>query len=151
MNKVSVLVDGFNLYHSIKDIQRDHDRNLRWLDIRSLCSSYLHLISKDATIENIYYFTAFAIHLNDSSVISRHRNYIECLQDTGIIVEYGRFKPKSITCSNCHSTFIKHEEKETDVRIATKVCHLLAKDECDTILLVSGDTDLSPSIEHAKL
>ncbi len=67
----------------------------KWLNIHSLCSSYLHLVGgKDAELERIYYFSAFAAPLNDPDVILRHQNYIKCLQGTGIVCELGRFKPR---------------------------------------------------------
>jgi len=150
MNRVIALVDGFNLYHSIKDIQRDVGVCLKWLDIYSLCKSYTHLVIRNANLEQVHYFTAFATHLNDRDAINRHKDYITCLEETGVLVEYGRFKPKDINCPNCKTSFIRHEEKETDVRIATKICHLLACDMCEAILLMTGDTDLTPSIEHAN-
>jgi len=150
MNRVIYLVDGFNLYHSIKDIQLDFGVCLKWLDIYALCKSYLHLSGKAAQLERVYYFTAYATHLNDTAVLSRHENYIKCLKATGIIPEFGRFKPKGVNCPRCGRPFVRYEEKETDVRIATKVFQLLSNDQCDTIILVTGDTDLTPAIEEAK-
>jgi len=165
MNRVTFLVDGFNLYHSTADLQRTRGLHVKWLDIYSLCSSFLHLISQDATIAKIYYFSAFAEHLNDPSIIKRHQDYIECLKSTGIIPEMGRFKPKEVTCPfhnelmkpspaniTCpiRGKFIKHEEKETDIAIAAKLFEIMFKDKCDTAVLVTGDTDLTPAVETCK-
>ena len=150
MSRLIVLVDGFNLYHSIRDIQHNFGVCLKWLDIYSLCKSYGHLVINDAQLVEVHYFTALATHLSDPTAVDRHKDYITCLEETGILVEYGRFKPKDIYCTNCKTWFVRHEEKETDVRIATKVCHLLQKDMCDAILLLTGDTDLTPSVEHGK-
>ena len=144
------LVDGFNLYHSCKDISRLSGLRVKWLDIHSLCHSYLHLISKDAKLERIYYFTAFAFHLNDPGVIQRHQIYIKCLQETGIIPKLGRFKRKKIDCTYCNKTIIRHEEKETDVAIAMKLSEIFFNNRCDTVVLITGDTDLTPAIESAK-
>ena len=73
MNRVIFLVDGFNLYRSTRDIAR-YCRGLRvkWLNIFALCKSYLYMAGKSATLERIYYFTAYAYHLNDPGVIQRH-------------------------------------------------------------------------------
>ena len=150
MSRVIALVDGFNLYHSIKDIQLDIGVCLKWLDIYSLCKSYIPLVIRNANLTQVYYFTALATHLNDPAVIARHKAYITCLEATGVITEYGRFKPKDVICPACNTSFVKNEEKETDVRIATKICHLLGCKMCEAILLVTGDTDLAPSIEHAN-
>ena len=144
------LIDGFNLYHSIVDIARYcNGLNVRWLNIFSLCKAYLYLIGKDATIESIYYFSALAYHLNDPDVISRHETYIKCLRETGVKEQLSRFKPKTIRCSH-GGKIIRHEEKETDVAIASKMFEILVKDECDSVVLVTGDTDLTPAVKTAK-
>lgn len=144
------LVDGFNLYHSVVDIARDcKGLNVRWLNICSLCKSYLHLIGKGATIEAIYYFSALAYHLNDPDVIARHETYIKCLRETGVRDKLSRFKPKTIGCSH-GGKIIRHEEKETDVAISSKLFEVLFKDECDCVVLMTGDTDLAPAAKTAK-
>ena len=165
MNRTTFLIDGFNLYHSIVDLSRSQNLNAKWLNIHSLCSSFLYLISKDATLAEIYYFSAFAYHLGDSDAIKRHQNYIECLKSTGIIPEMGRFKPKDIICplrsqlvkSNLENVkcplrgkFTKHEEKETDIAIATRLFELLFNNKCDTVILLTGDTDLTPAVRVCK-
>lgn len=147
MNRTSFIVDGFNLYHSIVDIQRDFHICTKWLDIHSLCSSYLHFIGNNANLEHVFYFSALATHLNNPSIIQRHQNYIECLKATGINCELSRFKPKSIGCPNCRHIIVRHEEKETDVAIATKLFELLHGNMCDTVVLMTGDTDISPAVE----
>ncbi len=150
MNRVCFLLDGFNLYHSIKDIETDNNGIcLKWLNVRELCSNYLYLIGNNAQIEKIYYFTALAYHLNDPRVIARHENYIRCLEDTGIEVIKGEFKAKHVYCTLCSKKFIKHEEKETDVSISIKVLELLYDNACDSIVIVTGDTDIAPAIKLA--
>ena len=41
MNRVVVLVDGFNLYYSICDAVNDTGASLKWLDLKGLCESLL--------------------------------------------------------------------------------------------------------------
>lgn len=155
MNRTSFLIDGFNLYHSIKTA--DHDLGLggigtRWLDIRSLCESFLHLIGNNAQTSEIYYFSALAQHLETKKpgVTVRHRTYIRCLEHSGIIIERHRFKKSLTFCQKCNQTFNRREEKETDVAIATRMLELLFLDKCDTIVLVTGDTDIVPAVKTAK-
>jgi uncharacterized LabA/DUF88 family protein len=165
MNRVTFLVDGFNLYHSTVDLRRIRRLRVKWLNIYSLCSSFLYLIGRNADIAEIYYFSAFADHLNDPTVIKRHQNYIECLKSTGIIPEMGRFKPKEVTCPfhkqlvkssptniicPIDGKFTKHEEKETDIAIAAKLFEIMYKDKCDAVVLLTGDTDLTPAVETCK-
>ena len=149
MNRTTFIIDGFNLYHSVVEAGKDlHSGSTKWLDINSLCKSYLYLISKDAKIEKIFYFSALANHLQLKypDKIQRHELFIKALISTGIIVELGRFKAKEVFCDNCRRLMIKHEEKETDVAMSAKIFELLIKNETDTIVIISGDTDLAPVI-----
>jgi len=68
----------------------------------------------------------------------------------GIEPIMGRFKPKDVDCPVCNAVFVKHEEKETDVAIATKLLEVLSLKQCETVVLVTGDTDLVPAIKIAK-
>ena len=98
MNRTTFIIDGFNLYHSI--IEASNDSNhipLKWLDIYSLCKSYLPLISIDAICESVYCFSSLPYHLSKKfpHKIIRHKLYIEALKSTGIKVHLGRFKEKN--------------------------------------------------------
>jgi uncharacterized LabA/DUF88 family protein len=148
MNQVAFLVDGFNLYHSILRLMRDTGVCTKWLDIFSLCQSYLHLFGKNAQLSSIHYFSALPYHLSSTQPdkISRHQKYLSCLKDSDVTIELGRFKEKDVFCTKSRSVFLKHEEKETDVAIAVTLAELLFTDKCDTAVIVSGDTDLSPAV-----
>jgi len=146
MNRTAFLIDGFNLYHSLVAASRDLGGvSTKWLDIHSLCSSYLHIIGGGASIESIYYFSALATHM-DPNKVARHKTFIKALESTGIKVQLGRFKNKEITCPFCKKRIIRHEEKETDVAISVKLIELALNDEWDTIVVVTGDTDIAPAI-----
>lgn len=101
-------------------------------------------------MENIYYFSAYAYHLNEPAIVQRHKNFVRCLEDTGIKVEINRFKYKEIECPFCKQTIGKYEEKETDVSIALKLLEVFIKNECDIAVLISGDTDLAPAVRMAR-
>jgi uncharacterized LabA/DUF88 family protein len=152
MNRVTFLVDGFNVYHSILRFKRETGYIAKWLNLESLCNSYIHLFGKDAKLESIYYFSALPNYLTSQNPdkIKRHQIYINCLQSTGIKIELGRFKKKDVYCPKCRSTILKHEEKETDVAIAVKLFEVFHTNSCDTAVIVSGDTDLSPAIRTCK-
>lgn len=83
-------------------------------------------------------------------VTTRHRLYLECLEDTGVVVQLSRFKMKDITCPTCKHVFQRAEEKETDVSLASKLLEVLFKGECDTAVLVTGDTDTAPAVRTAS-
>jgi uncharacterized LabA/DUF88 family protein len=152
VNRTTYLIDGFNLYHSARTAAAEGVAHTKWLDIRSLCESYLHLVGSGATLEAIHYFSALARHLETSKpqVTRRHLRFIECLEDSGINVELSRFKRKTIKCDHCAQVIVRHEEKETDVAIAVRLIEILQRDKADTVLLVTGDTDLAPAVRAAK-
>lgn len=155
MIRTSFLIDGFNLYHSVKTASHDlglSGKQTRWLDVRSMCQSYLHLIDTTARLNEIYYFSALAKHLEmrKPDVTVRHQTYIRCLEDSGVKVELHRFKKSLTFCQKCNQTFNRREEKETDVAMATRMLELLFLDKCDTIVLVTGDTDIVPAVKTAQ-
>jgi uncharacterized LabA/DUF88 family protein len=153
MNRTTFLVDGFNVYHSVIAASNDlGGKSTKWLDFHSLLSSYLPVIGAGASLENIYYFTALAHHMDSSrpGVTARHRAYIECLKSTGVIPILSRFKYKKVYCHICKKENVHYEEKETDVAISIKLMEQFYKDEADTVVLVTGDTDLAPAVRSAS-
>jgi NAD kinase len=117
-----------------------------------MCASYLSAIGDNAQIVDIYYFTAIARHLlaSDPDIEKRHTSYTDCLADTGVSVEFARFKKKKISCPHCRQTIVRHEEKETDVAIASKLLEVCHYDQCDTVIIVSGDTDIVPAVHTVR-
>jgi len=153
MNRTAFLIDGFNLYHSVRAAAKlVGGRGMKWLDISRLCSSYLHVVGNGATLENVYYFSALATHLEATNlgVTKRHQTFISCLRASGVQVELARFKKKIIWCSHCHQKVVRREEKETDVAIAVKMMELLYSRSCETIVLMTGDTDIAPAVRSAQ-
>lgn len=154
MQRVRFLVDGFNLYHSLKDAGEERDSELgttgclgtRWLDISKLCKSLSSGHLRKHKVEKIQYFSAYATHLQERKpqVIQRHERYIEALKSSGVEVVLGKFKKAG------PPNYSRYEEKGTDVAIAAHMLVAFALDTCDTVVLVTGDTDLVPAIELAK-
>jgi hypothetical protein len=61
----------------------------------------------------------------------------------------GDFKRKKVKCSLCQREFWKHEEKATDVAIGVKMIEVLFNRKCETVVVISGDTDIIPAIKTA--
>jgi uncharacterized LabA/DUF88 family protein len=149
-NRVCFLVDGFNVYHSVGEaLGVVKGASMKWLDIQGLCSSYLASIGNGATLEKVFYFSAFMDWIPDKA--ARHQVFVDALRATGVEVQLHRFKKKEVWCKICKQLQTHHEEKETDVAIAVKLMQLLHLDACDTIVIVSGDTDLAPAVRTAKV
>lgn len=134
--RVSFFIDGFNLYHSIKD----YAPNCRWLDLHALCSSFL---KDEEQIEKIYYFTAISWNPTKAT---KHKIYIRALRTKGVIPVYGKFKSVKKHCNLCNHEYDTHEEKRTDVNIAMGLFEDGMKDLYDKAIIISGDSDLIPPI-----
>lgn len=156
MKRVSFLIDGFNLYHSLREIERLAKVRVKWLDLKKLCGAYLQAVrsavGERVELASVTYFSALPTHLvaSNPDVVRRHQTYIAALESTGVEVVLARFKEKTVTCPVCGNAFKRHEEKETDVALGLRLIELLAANACDTVVLVTGDTDLVPAIRAAK-
>ena len=143
MERVAFFIDGFNMYHSLKENAPD----CRWLNLAKLCAGFL---KEGEVVSRIYYFSAYATWLNDIDKIKKHQLYVNRLAKEGVIPIMGKFKEKTVFCPNCKTQFTKHEEKQTDVNIALKIVSGAMLNEYDTAILVSGDTDMIPAIRTVK-
>lgn len=99
-------------------------------------------------MSEIYYFSALAKHIDSKrpGTTRKHQDYIDCLRSTGVKIQLGRFKYKTVWCSGCKRENPHYEEKETDVAMSLKLMELFHLDSCDTAVLVTGDTDLAPAV-----
>jgi uncharacterized LabA/DUF88 family protein len=143
MNRISFLIDGFNLYHSLEE-NRDYHK-YKWLNIRKLCECF---VSSKSEIASVKYFSAYATWIPDK--YQRHMQYVRALKSTSVEVILGKFKKKTRLCLTCRKYYLSHEEKRTDVNIAIQLLLVAMNDECDTIIIVSGDSDLIPAIQAVK-
>lgn len=140
MDRVSVYVDGFNLYFGIT--ARGWRRYL-WLDIGSLASE---LLLPNQTLVSTKYFTA--IVRGDPAKIQRQSTYLQALSSMGNTqILYGRYQEKIKECHSCKSKWKEYEEKMTDVRMASEMLRDAFNNKFDTALIISADADLQPPIE----
>ncbi len=149
MNKrrVSVYVDGFNLYHALRNLK---DAHLRWLDLRALAGRFIHPQHDD--IISVKYFSAIAFHIGDDTA-ARHRLYIEALESTGVEFIEGKFKERKSRCplKSCNGREItRREEKETDVNVAIHIVRDAMLRKTDKQIIITNDTDILPAIRMAK-
>ena len=154
-NRVIVFVDGFNLYHSIHELNTNPltkrftntKHYLKWLDISALSKALIHP-TQDRLI-GTYYFSAYA-GWTAQDVQDRHRDYVAVLKTTGVIPVMGTFKKKPRKCPKCKHEWDGHEEKESDVNIAMYLAKLAYEDAFDKAIIFSADTDLAPAIRIVR-
>jgi uncharacterized LabA/DUF88 family protein len=77
-------------------------------------------------------------------------DFIRALENSGVKVVYGEFKLKDRLCPNCNVEYQGHEEKQTDVNLAISLFSLAIEDRYDTALVVTGDSDIIPSMKAVR-
>ncbi len=139
-----VYIDGFNLYNgSIKGTPH------KWLNLQK----YFDLLRQDDEVVRIHYFTA-VMHGNPGTRQQVYLNALDTLERVNVII--GRYKRKRVECrvQPCafggDRRFQTWEEKRTDVSIAIQMLDDAYQNECDVLVVVSGDSDLVPAIHAVK-
>ena len=145
--RTAFLIDGFNLYHSLKDVISDGHGgpSLKWLDIPGMCESIVRDcqdMPREAHISEVRYFTALAKHMEARSpgIVKRHEAFIAAQKAMGATVHLANFK----------RTSKGHEEKETDVAIGVALLELFHADAADCVFIMSGDTDIMPAVRASR-
>lgn len=152
VNRCIFLVDGLNLYHSTLDAERATGRRSRRLDVGALCRAHLHALPGRSEAQQIVLFSAVAHRREGRSpgTVARQLTYFAQLEASGIRLRLGQFKARSAVCPRCGQAFTGWEEKETDVAIGSRLLEVVCRDLCDTVVLVTGDTDLVPAVSTAR-
>jgi len=141
--RVSVYIDGFNLYHST--LQYAHP-NFRWLNLLELSRRIIN--PKTEEISDVYYFSALATWKPEKA--KKHLLYIHALRTVGVKVILGKFTIRDRKCPLCSKSYQSREEKKTDINIAITLLADGIADNFDTALILSGDSDLAPVITKLK-
>ena len=138
-------VDGFNLYFGI---QSKGWCRYYWLDLAGMCRG---LLKPGQTLGQCHYFTARIRTDGRSQDARRQAIWLGALATRAdITCHFGHYLPKQRRCGACGVTWISHEEKMTDVNIATQLLIDAFEDRFDTALIISGDSDLTTLIRRVK-
>jgi uncharacterized LabA/DUF88 family protein len=135
MERIIAYIDGYNLYHGLKESKL---RKFYWLDVKKLIESILR---PDQTLVHVNYFTS---RVSDPPTkVKRQNTYLEALATLSKVhIHYGHYVVSKQTCRTCGVTQASRREKRTDVNIAAVMLFDAFKDHCDNAILVSADTDL---------
>ena len=146
MNRVVVYIDGFNLYFGLK---AKGWRRYYWLNPLMLSQN---LLKPDQQLVAVKYFTArISSNPSDPSKHKRQATWLEAIETLpDAKVFYGHYLPKQQRCFSCGATWIAHEEKMTDVKIAVEILRDGYDDIFDTALIISADSDLAPPVEAVR-
>jgi len=148
MERVITYIDGFNLYFGMRS---KGWRRYYWLDMWGFS---LALLKPGQQLEYVKYFTSRVSSSPDDPDQDKRQNlYLEALgtlpQTT---IYFGHYLSKTMQCRKCGATWMKQEEKMTDVNIAMELLVDAQQDRFDTALLISADSDLTgPVVKVRKL
>lgn len=92
MKRVTVLIDGFNLYHALDDNPKL--KPYRWLNVAALAKSFLHA---DESLTETCFFTTIPTWNPEKE---KHlRTYLKALENGGVRNIFGEFHKKIIQIS----------------------------------------------------
>jgi hypothetical protein len=127
-------IDGFNLYHSINDLNEPH---LKWLDLSRLAR--LVMPRESEMLAKIVFCTAF--YPRDANKRWRHEEYLAALRVSGVVPVMGHYVDEKADCRKCYASWIKPVEKETDINIAITLLNDAWLDVYDKAYLLTADSD----------
>ena len=135
-------MDGFNFYYGLRS---QNWRKFYWLDMVKFAET---LLRPHQELVEVAYFSALHTNLDKSK---RQTAFFQANKlNPKFTLHLGKFLTKDIECRFCKNIIHSYEEKESDVRIATTMMSDVYQQRCDLSILVSGDSDLVPSIERIK-
>ncbi len=149
MKKVSVFIDGYNLYHQVDNLKKPH---LKWVNLFTLSQEFAKPVNGFEIIR-VKFFTAPPIH-KSKEVQKRYSNYIKALVHCGVEIVEGKFKKKLLTYKDGNGklyTRTANEEKESDVNIALAILEDAFEKTSNKILVITNDSDVSPAIRLALI
>ena len=153
--RVVAYIDGFNLYFGLRSMGY---KRYYWLNLRAMVEN---LIRPHQHLVTTKYFTAriSGPHPNDTPEDTkkmeekrrRQADFLEAVCTlSNVSIYYGHYIGGIIQCRNCRHAWPEHEEKMTDVNIATEMLIDSFENRCDSFLLISADSDLVPAIRGIK-
>jgi len=136
-HRVSVYIDGSNLYHKLKSLDISNTTNFNY---KGLCE----YLARNRNIISLRYYTgAVKAKAGDSQsqqLRRRQQKLFSNLQNQGFEISRGYIMKNNET----------YHEKGVDVKIAIDILIGAYDNLYDTAILLSSDTDLIPAIKKVR-
>lgn len=136
------LIDGYNIYHAIKENCPEH---IKWLNLEALTKT---IARPDDVIQKIFYFTSYCTWNPDK--YNRHKEYIKALEAVNITPIISRFKKIKVVCNSTGNRCIFRREKESDVNMGVTAIAELISNRIEHVIFITGDSDQIPTIRKIK-
>lgn len=153
-------VDGFNFYRGAFD--EGPFGRYKWLDLAAYVRAVLAAGDRDRNpkcgpLDRVTYFTATVDQTPDRARWTRQNAYLRALEaQPDTLLVYGRHRvyeqrfrladPADHECGRTSVTVLKPEEKQSDVNLASRMLLDGFRDEYDTAVLISDDSDFVGAI-----
>lgn len=144
--RIIAYVDGFNLFFGLKS---KGWKQFYWLDVHR---ASLALLRPGQQLFEVKYFTSRVSSAHgDPAQARRQAIYLEALATLpSVSLYFGHYLSKAVRCHACGAQWQKHDEKMTDVNIATELLVDAFQNRFDTALLITADSDLSGPIVRLR-
>lgn len=129
----ALYVDGFNLYHSIRDLQSPW---LRWTNLWRL--GELLVAPQRHTLARVVWCSAQS---QNAEKATRHRAYKKALESVGVHCLTGHFSKEKRICNSCSNIWEAPTEKEGDVNLAITIIDDAYHGVCEHAYLLTADSD----------
>lgn len=149
VKRVICYVDGFNLYHAVDEMSQivgTPCNHYKWLDLWKLTTCFTD--PHHHRVDAVHWFSA--IKDGNKPRMTRHEDYRDALEATGVKPHMAHFKRKNIRCRHCATNFVAHEEKETDVNLAVQLVADAYEDRFDQAFVISRDSDLTSPLRFIR-
>jgi uncharacterized LabA/DUF88 family protein len=141
-----VYIDGFNWYYGIFK----HLPQFKWLNIQT----FFEALRPDEEIVSVKFFSAL-VEPEKAVSLARNRQteYIRALRTLKKVkVVLGKYQMRSVRCgATCGEEYKAPEEKKTDVNIAVNLLSDSVKERAESLVIVSGDSDLEPAARWIRV
>ena len=142
----NVYVDGPNLYYAAL-----RNRPVRWLDLSSWCAALL----PDQQLRRVRYFTAWARPARNRNQVARQQVYVRALGTSPkVSIQFGHSvnEPRRLRepRKDIEHLVVAVRTKGVDVALASQLLADAATGNCDTVVLVSNDSDFKPTLVAAR-
>ncbi|MDP1715172.1 MAG: NYN domain-containing protein [Anaerolineales bacterium] len=143
MERVITYIDGYNLYYGLRS---KGWKRFYWLNVQALAKQFL---KPNQTLVMTRYFTTVVKQPEDKR--RRQAVFLDALKTLpNFQIYYGHFLSETIVCRRCGHTYTTYHEKMTDVNISVEVMADASKNNFDTALLISADSDLAGVVAKVK-
>ena len=152
-----IYIDGYNLYCGLLK-----GSSAKWLDLLALAKALLN--DTHEIIEVRYYTSIVKPSPYDAAAVERQNVYLQALTTQEVVkVILGFYSkhtalmaPQRKRCAVCEESkdgyvrVMKLEEKRSDVNLAIDAVADAALDRADSIVLITGDSDQTGTIEKIR-